>query len=150
MTAMNFEGAKRIRESILAHPELSQKEVLALCGVKMAKSSFHRIYTNLSFHDPAYTPPSHAIVCTKCGLPKNPSDFYFGYNKGVPYRRKICKTCHHIPCARAIKKIVPLASVVYKRPASIDCAHVCPVCGMGAETADEALYCCRKAVTNER
>lgn len=31
-----------------------------------------------------------------------------------------------------------------KRPASIDCKHVCPVCGMGYEDEGEAMQCCRK------
>lgn len=87
---------------------------------------------------------SEMAVCNRCGLPKPLDDFYIGKNKGVPYRRKICKVCHRLPSPRKIQ-LTPLQSVSMKRPASIDCAFTCPTCGMGTETEAEALECCKRA-----
>lgn len=91
---------------------------------------------------------TETLVCNKCGVEK-PIDAYYTVrnNPNSPMRRRLsCKACwklyrneYKMIGRRRAKEVVHAP-----RRASIDCKHVCPTCGMGADTEREALACCAR------
>ena len=150
-----------MRAMKLADEKITARQVKAKLQLHCDVASVHRVIYNLTFIDPAYTPSfsnrhnmkpeipeGGRYPCVKCGKDKPAEAFYWNRNyHGNVKRRHQCKEClyKYRYEYKQIGKRGYRAEIKAARHASIDCKHVCPTCGMGCDSEQEALKCCERA-----
>jgi len=83
--------------------------------------------------------------CAYCGKIKPASEFHRNskHKDGLSAYCRDCVKLYRYKSAPSIMEEFKFKNVEVRRP-SIDYPYHCPVCGMGADTKEEAMRCCEQ------